>query len=141
MNRLTEKQSEEYDLKVLKEKLCNEYCEGQYLVTCEGCGIYQAMQKLAFYEDKEEEGTLQILPIKVGGFVYTNHSMSGWYMRKKDRPYKGKVVFIGLNDSDPIFNITFDEGKMLQFNFSDIGKTVFLSEKDATNKLRVEEKE
>ena len=29
-------------------------------------------------------------PCKVGDTVYTNISMQGWYMRKKNRPYKAK---------------------------------------------------
>lgn len=97
---------------------------------------YCAMEKLAEYETAEEDGRLVVLPCEVGQCVYTNHSMSGWYMRKSKRPYLGRVVFIGLNAEDPFFNIILGEGKMLQYKFSDIGKTVFLTKEEAEKALK-----
>lgn len=76
------------------------------------------------------------LPCKVGDTVYTNISMQGWYMRKKDRPYKAEVVFIGINNVDNFMNVKFENGNMLQFNFSQIGKTVFLSKEEAERALK-----
>lgn len=38
-----------------------------------------------------------VLPVKVGDTVYTNVSWQGWYLRDKDKPYKAKVAFIGIN--------------------------------------------
>lgn len=67
------------------------------------------------------------LPCYVGDTVYTNYSMQGWYMHRKNRPYEAKVVFIGINGVDNFMNVELSEGKMLQFNFSDIGKRVFLT--------------
>ena len=55
MGRLTEKQSAGYDLKALNGEWCNHYCHKQRVETCNECGIYQAIQKLAYYEDLEEE--------------------------------------------------------------------------------------
>lgn len=75
-------------------------------------------------------------PCKVGDMVYTNISMQGWYMRKKDRPYKAEIVFIGINKVDNFMNVKFENGNMLQFNFSQIGKTVFLSEEEAERELK-----
>lgn len=54
MERLTEKQSSGYDLKELNGEWCNRYCEQQRVETCNECVIYQAIQKLAEYEDFEE---------------------------------------------------------------------------------------
>lgn len=51
MERLTEKQSAGYDLKALNGEWCNHYCHKQRVETCNECGIYQAIQKLAEYED------------------------------------------------------------------------------------------
>ena len=93
------------------------------------------VKKLAEYETAEEEGRLVVLPCKVGQCVYTNFSMSGWYMRKGKRPYIGRIVFIGLNADDPYFNIILGEGKMLQFKFSEIGKRVFLAREEAEKAL------
>ena len=54
MERLTEKQSSGYDLKAMNGEYCNRYCEQQRVETCNECVIYQAIQKLAEYEDFEE---------------------------------------------------------------------------------------
>lgn len=75
-------------------------------------------------------------PCKVGDTVYTNISVQGWYMRKKNRPYKAKIVFIGVNNVDNFMNVVFDNDNMLQFNFSQIGKTVFLTKEEAVQKLK-----
>ena len=101
---------------------------GRYLIGA-------AIDKLSEYETAEEEGRLVVLPCKVGQCVYTNFSMSGWYMRKDKRPYIGRIVFIGLNANDPYFNIILGEGKMLQFKFSEIGKRVFLAREEAEKAL------
>ena len=80
-------------------------------------------------------------PCKVGDTVYTNIAMQGWYFRNKDKPYSGKVVFIGLNDSKKMgygfINVLYNgrNGCVYQFNFSDIGKTVFLSKEEAEKAL------
>ncbi len=63
MERLTEKQSAGYDLKALNGEWCNHYCHKQRVETCNECGIYQAIQKLAYYEDLEDEGRLIILSV------------------------------------------------------------------------------
>ena len=76
------------------------------------------------------------LPCKVGQTVYTNMSMQGWYMRKNKRPYKAKVVFIGVNGVDNFMNVVFENDNMLQFNFSQIGKTVFLTKEEAERALK-----
>lgn len=73
----------------------------------------------------------KVLPCDVGDTVYTNCRMQGWYFREKDKPYKAKIVFIGLNGVDNFMNVDFGNGHMLQFPFSEIGKTVFLTEEEA----------
>ena len=101
-----------------------------------GDDFQDIIDKLAEYETAEEEGRLVILPCKIGQCVYTNHSMVGWYMRKTERPYLGRVVFIGLNAEESFFNIVLGEGKMLQYKFSDIGKAVFLTREEAEKALK-----
>lgn len=76
------------------------------------------------------------LPCKVGDTVYTNTSMSGWYMREKDKPYRAEVVFIGLNSADGFMNVVLGSGRMLQFNFSQIGSLVFLTRETAEKALK-----
>lgn len=71
-----------------------------------------------------------VLPCKVGDTVYTNCAMTGWYFRKKDKPYSAKVVFIGLNDSEKmgggLINVVYGKHDfMMQFSFSDIGEKLW----------------
>lgn len=90
----------------------------------------------------EKDGRLVVLPVKVGDDVWTNIAMSGWYLRKKDRPYRAKVVYIGLNESEEmgggIFNVAYGGRAcyMLQFSFAEVGKTVFLTKQEAETALR-----
>lgn len=93
-------------------------------------------ETLKEYEDLEEQGKLMKFPCAVGDTVYTNHSMQGWYFRKENRPYKARIVFIGINGVDNYMNVDFGNGHMLQFPFSSIGKTVFLNEKQAKKALQ-----
>lgn len=55
MNRLTEKQSAGYDLKAMNGDYCEAYCRQQNYNSCRECGIYEAITKLAEYEDLEEQ--------------------------------------------------------------------------------------
>ena len=70
MERLTEKQSSGYDLKAMNGEYCNRYCEQQRVETCNECVIYQAIQKLAEYENLEEKGLLLRLPCNIGDTIY-----------------------------------------------------------------------
>lgn len=127
---------------------------GQYTSPCFGCdnsgvciieedkicGFYKAIEKLYAYEDAEEQGLLHRTQVAIGQTVYTNFAMRGWYLRDKDRPYQAKVVFIGLNDSEEMgggfFNIAYEKlGCMMQFRFSDIGKSVFPTKEEAERAL------
>lgn len=123
--------------RLTKEFTSCEYCED---MDCTGyknsCMHRKVYEKLAHYEDLEEQGRLKELPFKLGDKVYTNLSMQGWYMQKKKRPYEAKIVFIGINGIDDIFNVELGEGKMLGFRFSDIGKNVFLTKEEAEAKLK-----
>lgn len=72
----------------------------------------------------------KVLPCDIGDTVYTNCRMQGWYFREKDKPYEAKIVFIGLNGADNFMNVDFGNGHMLQFPFSEIGNTVFLTKEE-----------
>ena len=85
-----------------------------------------------------------VLPCKVDDTVYTNLSMQGWYYRTKDRPYKARIVFIGVNSSEKMgcgyINVLFEKGhNMMQFELSEIGKSVFLTREEAERALRKED--
>ncbi len=100
--------------------------------------IDNVYEKLKEYEDLEEQGLLLRVPCKVGDTVYTNTRVVGWYMRDKDKPYKAIVVFIGINGNgvDNFITVVFENDNMLQFKFSDFGKTVFLTREEAEAALK-----
>lgn len=83
---------------------------------------------------KQKEGKVVELPVMPGDTVYTNFAVQGWYFRQDKRPYKAKVVFVGLSE-EPFFNVKYEDGKMWQFRFLDIGKIVFLKEREALEEL------
>lgn len=104
--------------------------------------IREMMTDWLVWKQAEAGGRLAVLPCKVGDEVYTNTSMSGWYLRANKRPYSAKVVFIGLNASEAMgggfFNVVYSKGEyMMHFQFSDIGKTVFLTREEAEKALEV----
>jgi hypothetical protein len=107
---------------------------------CTYCDRFlKVLDKLADYEDAEEQGLLHRTKVAIGQTVYINMAVSGWYLRCKDRPYKAKVVFIGLNDSEEMgggfFNVAYEKGHMMQFDFSIIGKWIFLTREEAEQAL------
>jgi hypothetical protein len=53
MDKLTQKQSAGYDLVKMNSEWCTTYCNNQPVETCRECAIYEAIQKLAEYEDTE----------------------------------------------------------------------------------------
>ena len=125
MERLTEKQSSGFDLKSMNGEWCNKYCEQQRVQTCNECGIYQAIQKLAEYEDLDEQGLLLRLPCKVGDRLY-------------------RIDFLGFIISDTVHSIhILQNTAYLEMNYwdkdislSEVGKTVFLTREEAEQKLK-----
>lgn len=90
--------------------------------------------------EAEKDGRCVVLPCKVGDMLYTNFSMQGWYLKSKNRQYTVKVVFVGINDSKEMgygfMNVKYEKDFMFPVNFSDIGKTVFLTREEAEQALK-----
>ena len=127
MERLTEKQSSGFDLKSMNGEWCNKYCEQQRVQTCNECGIYQAIQKLAEYENLEEQGLLLRLPCPIGTTVYNT---TWWDDITEKVDVDGKT-----------FYRTVHKHKVSKSTFSlvdiyDFGKTVFLTKAEAKQKLK-----
>ena len=59
--RLTKREPVGYFLIATGDDWCSSYCEKQHVGTCKYCGIFEAVQKLAYYENLEEQGRLVIL--------------------------------------------------------------------------------
>ena len=88
-----------------------------------------------------DEGKLVYLACKVGETVYTLLSPPHY---KRGLIYEYIVVFIGINSSKDmgygLFNVKSVKGDwMYPFNFSDIGKTVFLTLEEAEKALKERE--
>lgn len=66
---------EDYEIKGTNGELCRETCE-KY--KCDSCPIQRAIDKLAKYEDAEEQGLLLKLPCKVGSSI--------WYIDNVNKP-------------------------------------------------------
>ena len=105
--------------------------------------VYTAdcIEKLGKYETLEEEGRIIELPCAIGDTLYTNFAVQGWYFRGKNKPYATKVVFIGINGVDNFLNVAYENGNTLQFNFSDIGKKIFLTREEAKKFEEMESEE
>ena len=127
MERLTEKQSSGFDLKSMNGEWCNKYCEQQRVQTCNECGIYQAIQKLAEYEDLEEQGLLLRLSCKIGDIVYAIDGKNIQTLEAKDdiALISGKVCIFAENCHYADY-ISYDM----------IGKTVFFTQAEAEQKLK-----
>lgn len=127
MERLTEKQSSGYDLKAMNGEWCNKYCEKQIAQTCNECGIYQAIHKLAEYEDLEEQGLLLRLPCKVGTSVY---------MVAQDCDGDTLDCMRGDCEGCPYLYSFVEEYKFEAYMLEEIGKSVFLTQAEAEQKLK-----
>ena len=98
----------------------------------------KVLEKLANYEDAEEEGRMIILPCKVGDTVY------------EPRPSRGYVqeyiiTSIEIYDDSPIYRWDLKDGKgsfsfVAGFSGNAIGKTVFLTREAAEAALKEMEK-
>ena len=85
-----------------------------------------------FLADYLLENGVIVPPVKVGDTVYTNVSWQGWYLRDKDKPYKAKVVYIGINGSKNYVNVVYEKNdNMMTFTFDEIGDRIFLTREEA----------
>ena len=123
MERLTEIQSGGYDLKAMNSEWCNKYCEQQRVETCNECGIYQAIQKLAEYEDLDEQGLLLRLPTEAY-FIKDNIVRKGWVQELVYSPCSKLLLDIRYDDSS------------LDSYRGYLGNDVFLTQSEAEQKLK-----
>lgn len=108
--------------------VCESNTKGSLILPRVSMFFYKGVAKCFYFTDKFE---YIHLPCKVRDYLYTNSTMQGWYMRKRNAPYRVKVVFVGLNGSENqgggFLNVLYENGGMLGFYFSDIGKTIFFT--------------
>lgn len=98
---------------------------------CERCGDNGSpTEKLADYEDAEEQGILLRLPCKVGDTVYvpTRNFVS-----------ELRIILISIERNSVFFHWNLNTGiypNLNGFTASDIGKTVFFTYEEAEDKLK-----
>ena len=177
MERLTEKQSSGYDLKAMNGEWCNKYCEKQIAQTCNECVIYQAIHKLAEYEDFEEklngvsakqvvDGFIKTVENQTNeeyerGCILTNAEADKWN-EYKQLDKQGLLLRLPCKIGDTVYSVTrdfiseyticsiekYNEGLIFNwrckegiyvdsigFKECEIGKTVFLTQTEAEQKL------
>ena len=96
-----------------------------------GVKYFDLLDKLAEYEDLEEQGLILKLPCKVGDTVYL--------VQKYHKPslYELKVIDIILRDNEFYFDLVdiCDEECSTPISTDDFGKCVFLTREEAEKKL------
>ena len=139
MERLTEKVFGFVQLKACGNDFCKETCaEHDEEKSCKNCHIQKAFEKLAEYEDLDEQGLLLRLPCKIGDKVLDNdygnpcaYTITGFSVGIGedciDEPVSSKeVVYYYSNYSGTITG---------SFAVSELGKAVFLTKAEAEQKL------
>ena len=106
---------------------CNKYCEQQRVQTCNECVIYQAIQKLAEYEDLEEQGLLLRLPCPIDTTVY---DITWWDDVQEKVKVDGKTFYRTVHKHKV------SKSKFSLIDIYDFGKTVFLTKAEAEQKLK-----
>lgn len=150
MERLTERTADEILVKenYEKESLKTLYsCYGEkpnsYYSNCEEG--YCAMEKLADYEDLEEQGRLIKLPCKVGDVVYVVTSPFNVFddieydENMKDEVYESyvsSITFYECGEQYRIYAKVTNHFIGAYFRECDFGKTVFLTKSEAEAKLK-----
>ena len=132
MERLTERYKDSIANTVLikecGDKLCKNICDDiEY--DCSKCELEKVLEKLATYEDLEEQGLLVRLPCKVGDMVYvpTRNFIS-----------ELRIVMISVDMHGTYFRWMLNSGiypNLDGFSGNKLGKTVFLTREEAEKKL------
>ena len=101
-------------------------------MNCGCCPISEAINKLAEYEDLEEQGLLLRLPCKVGDTVYIKMA-SYCDIKYAEAEVRDFTHFTSCGFCVVITSKYFDKQNI---PFSEFGKTVFLTQAEAEKKLK-----
>lgn len=99
--------------------------------------LYTAIEKLATYEDLEEQGLLVRLPCKVGDTVWDNDFgyPELYEIKAFSYGYCDSYVEPDIEDEIIFYYENYNGSITGAFPMSEIGKTVFLTREDAEKKL------
>ena len=135
MKRLTEKVFGFVQLKACGNDFCKETCaEHDEEKSCKNCPIQRAFEKLAEYEDLEEQGLLLRLPCKVGDTV---HELD-IFLERNPLIIEMEVTDIIIRDDDIYFELVdlHDDNYTNSVLITEFGRTVFLTQAEAEQKLK-----
>lgn len=126
MERLTVKLNGTYEIKGIEDVPCGDVCERNH--GCETCKIHEAVEKLAEYENAEEQGLLLRLPCKIGRKVF--------YVQKclahSCKECKG---FLRVDNCYCQYKARIFEQKFDYRHLKAFGKSVFLTKEEAEQAL------
>ena len=129
MERLTEKVFGFVQLKACGNDFCKETCaEHDEENSCKNCHIQKAFEKLAKYEDLEEQGLLLHLNCNVGDIIYEVNPLTGKITERKIN----SIVVCNCPDLTIMYKSGYDYSNVQE----DFGKTVFLTQAEAEEKLK-----
>ena len=111
---------------------CFEYCNNKDM-NCEKCAIQKAFDKLAEYEDLEEQGLLLKLPCKIGDTVYQ-------LINSHIYEYKVIGICFDIFQNKWMYEVAYQIGlewfkTMCDFDAFVKSKTVFLTKEEAEKAL------
>ena len=130
MERLTENFLGCYQIKGCDNFTCEETCNN--VLNCGCCPISEAINKLAEYEDLEEQGLLFRLPCKIGSTLYQPIS-------NRINEYKAIGLCFDITRNEFMYEVAYQIGlewHKTVCDFNDIGKYVFLTQAEAEQKLK-----
>lgn len=120
---------------------CPEYCIDGCNRDCSICAIQESFNKLAEYEELEEQGLLLKLPCAVGDTVYAHCSEFGILEYEVDNIIIGKdITYQCSSYSEPIGDCPSECLDEIEPDISDFGKTVFITQAGAKEALKRTEK-
>jgi hypothetical protein len=133
MERLTIRIDGEAYIKKVGNKYCEEVCSD--MDRCNSCPIREAFNKLAHYEDLEEQGRLIELPCKVGDTVWNVNEYADGF---KIRPMEVESMTIKEGNKSIVYLAYLDkpDGLVHGYGFDDFGYALFLTKEEALAKLK-----
>ena len=123
MDRLTENYIGCYQIKGCDNFTCEEICNN--VLNCGFCPISEAINKLAEYENLEEQGLLLRLPCKVGTKVYAINRIIDYGEVGDESIYCYSII-----EREFQIYMMMDYGKLV------FGRNVFLTKAEAEQKLK-----
>lgn len=137
MERLTERYKDSIANTILirecGDKLCKDIC-GDIECDCSKCELEKALEKLAIYEDLEEQGLLVRLPCKVGDTVYRVNAGA----KQPIIPMTvSEIHFLCYKNERAVRFDAIGKEDMGEscYRLEDIGRIVFLTREEAEKKL------